>query len=114
MSKYELYVNLAIEMCDKIKKGYKKWLKNWKEEKFKSLLGLFCNMETEIQGVKRDLEQLKKDVTFIRTFLLEGKMSKLAVSNEGLKKEFQELDSLSDEAFENFEESLWKKEQFIL
>ena len=63
-------------------------------------------METEIQEVKRDLAQLKKDVALIREFLLEGKRLNVTVFDEGLKKEFQEWDSLSDEAFENFEKSL--------
>ena len=63
-------------------------------------------METEIQEVKRDLAQLKKDVAFIREFLLAGKKLEITVSNEGLEKEFQEWDSLSDKAFENFEKNL--------
>ena len=63
-------------------------------------------METEIQEVKRDLAQLKKDVALIRESLLAGKILEITVSDEGLEKEFQEWDSLSDESFENFEKSL--------
>ena len=58
------------------------------------------SVETEMQKVREDLEQLKKDVAFIREILLR-KAQEHNIS-EDLQEEFQEWDFLSDEAIKNF------------
>ena len=59
--------------------------------------------EISLEMIHKDLEVLKKLVKSIQENMLErGEI----VLNGDLKNEFQEWDSLSDEAFEDFEKNL--------
>ena len=56
--------------------------------------------EEIIQVSAKDLIQIKKDIEILKNLILSGKV-KIDIVDD-LEKEFQELDSLSDEALNNF------------
>lgn len=53
-----------------------------------------------IQVINEDFKQIKNDSKILKNVILSGEV-KINISND-LDKEFQELDSLSDEALDNF------------
>lgn len=57
-------------------------------------------MEQEI--IINDLKQMKRDIAFIREFLIKHNL----ICEGGLSCEFEQYDIMSDEALESFENSL--------